>query len=476
MNIKNLYSLAVALVASQSVFANDYDVTLLQSSPKETEIKVPMATYATSDALYAMPAVLANLGTHTTDNVPVCNMLARHKAINDGAFLWAPLGSEVVYFDQSSNNPTSWQWNIPGGNNEELDTQNAAVKYNKAGLYDMPTLTVTTANGESSFTPTMSMTSSGGNEKIKTGGTVEITTSDMRVHGQVLGGYTIPQNATYSLGAMSYGENQGFLGGVNTKDIKGWGNLFMVGQDDSYLDAINIYFYKKPTKYIDGARLTVQVWMPTISDNYMILTGIPLNGGYLYYTDIKSDGEDGAWAMTYDGAVGQITLDTPIDLYGKPYFFISVEGFSNDPTTDDLCLLTDLMGKEMNEEQMSNMLSHNSFARMNGESDYMRPVSSYGGGSATFMICPVIRSGISEAGIEDVKTDNNDNVTISVSGKTLNVTSNKPDKIDVFDLTGKNIVSHSIEAGENNINLNEVKEGIYVVKNSQGNAKKIILR
>ena len=459
-----------------TISAEEYAVTKLQSQPKEENAKVPMATYATSDANYAMPEVLANLGTHSIENKPVCNMLARHKAINDGAFLWAPLGTEVVYRDQSTGNPTAWAWSVPGGDNATLTTQDAVVKYNKAGLYDMPTLTVTTANGSSSFTPAMSMTSAGGAEKVKTGGTVEITTIDMRVHGTSLGTVYYPENATYSLGAMAYGTGEGFLGGANTKDIKGWGNLFMVGQDDTYLDGINVYFYKKPTKYAEGAKLTVQVWLPTITNNYMILTAMPLNGGYLKYTDIKADGEDGAWAMTYDGAVGNIELDEPIDLYGKPYFFISIEGFSNDPTNDDLCLLTDLKGKTMTDVEQSNLLSHNSFARVNGESDYMRPVSSFGGGNATFAICPVIRSAISEAGVEGVAIDKVNGFTVAVAGKTINVTTAVAGNVYVYDLAGKVVASQAVAEGDTSIALDNVACGVYVVKGPQGKAQKVIVK
>ncbi len=477
MNKKLLASLmATAIVSMSTLSAEEYAVTKLQSQPKEENAKVPMATYATSDANYAMPATLANLGTHSIEDKPVCNMLARHKAINDGAFLWAPLGTDVVYRDQSTGNPTAWSWSVPGGDNATLTTQNATVKYNKAGLYDMPTLTVSTTNGTSSFTPSMSMTSAGGNEKVKTGGTAEITTIDMRIHGTSLGTTYYPENATYSLGAMSYGEGEGFLGGANKKNIKGWGNLFMVGQDDTYLDGFNVYFYRKPTKYKEGAKLTAQVWLPTITESYMILTAMPLNGAYIYYSDIKSDGEDGAWALTYDGAVANIVLDDPIDLYGKPYFFISIEGFSDDTENDDICLLADLKGKTMNEVEQSNLLSHNSFARQNGESDYMRPVSSFGGGNATFAICPVIRSAISEAGVEDVAINNVNGFTVTVAGKTINVTTTVAGEVYVYDLTGKVVESQVVAEGETPIALDNVATGVYVVKGPQGNTQKVIVK
>ena len=474
MNKKLLVSLMAATVVSMStISAQDYAVTNLYSQPKEENVKVPMATYGAVEANYAMPEVLANLGTHSMEDKPVCNMLARHTEINEGAFLWAPLGVDVVYKDQSTGNPSSWLWSVPGGDKAELTTQDAVVKYNKSGLYNMPTLTV---DGTSTFTPVMTMTSAGGYEKVKTGGVAEITTIDMRIHGTSFGSIIYPENATYSLGAMAYGSGEGFLGGSNTKNIKGWGNLFMVGQDDTYLDGVNVYFYKKPTKYVDGAKLTLQVWLPTITDSYMILTAMPLNGAYIKYTDIKADGEDGAWALTYDGAVANIVLDEPIDLYGKPYFFISIEGFSNDPTTDDLCLLTDLKGKTMDEVEQSNLLSHNSFARQDGESDYMRPIASYGGGNSTFAICPVIRSAISEAGVENVTINKTNEFTVTVAGKTINVTTSTAGDVYVYDLAGKMVASQSVVEGETSIDLNDVAGGVYVIKGPQGNAQKVIVK
>ena len=99
--------MTVAVASMSTISAQDYSVTKLQSQPKEAETKVPMTTYAISDAHYAMPAVLANLGTHSSESNPVCNMLARHKAINEGAFLWAPLGTDVVYKDQSTGVPSA---------------------------------------------------------------------------------------------------------------------------------------------------------------------------------------------------------------------------------------------------------------------------------------------------------------------------------------------------------------------------------
>ena len=46
-----------------------------------------MAQDADASAMYAMPEVLRNLGTKTTENKPVCNLLTRHSSINNYAYL-----------------------------------------------------------------------------------------------------------------------------------------------------------------------------------------------------------------------------------------------------------------------------------------------------------------------------------------------------------------------------------------------------
>lgn len=438
-------------------------------------------TAVASDALYAMPAVLSNLGTHTAENKPVCNYLTRHKAINGGAFLWAPYDTPVLYLDQSTGNPSAWNWTIPGAIETTQTTQNAEARYASEGIFAMPTLSVTTANGTDSYTPAMSMTAAGGSELIKVGGTAEITTADMRVAASMYDpatNFSYPSNATYALGAMTYDNNGGYVGGTNNRGVVGWGNLFMVGHDELELVGVNVYFNHKPTKYADGAKVTLNVWMPLITESAIYLTqnpntgGYPLESAYINYSDIKADGEDGAWSFTYEGAVANITFPNPIDLYGKPYIFISLDGFSQDPANDDLCLMADIKGAALDEVQQANLLAHNSFGRYNGEYEYNRPIASYGGGNGSFMICPVIRSYHSPAAIDNITADT-DNFNARFIGVQLVVESAFDDTISLYDLSGKLVLSHSINAGTTTIPAEAIASGLYIVKSSQGNAVKI---
>ena len=64
------------------------------------------------------------------------------------------VGDFINFVDQSSGNPTSWQWSFPGGNPSSSITQNPVnIRYNMPGVYDV-TLTV----GDGSTTDTKTKT------------------------------------------------------------------------------------------------------------------------------------------------------------------------------------------------------------------------------------------------------------------------------------------------------------------------------
>ena len=62
-------------------------------------------------------------------------------------------GGAINYQDQSTGNPTSWNWSFPGGTPSTSNAQNPTVYYNTAGTYNV-TLTVTNAVGSDSKTLT----------------------------------------------------------------------------------------------------------------------------------------------------------------------------------------------------------------------------------------------------------------------------------------------------------------------------------
>lgn len=60
-------------------------------------------------------------------------------------------GDFIQFFDQSSNNPTSWQWSFPGGTPSSSTQENPLIRYNNTGTYNV-TLTVSNAAGSNTLT------------------------------------------------------------------------------------------------------------------------------------------------------------------------------------------------------------------------------------------------------------------------------------------------------------------------------------
>lgn len=268
---------------------------------------------------YPHPAVLSNIGTISVENRAVCNLLTRHKAINQEAHILVSSDKPVLFMGQAPEAVSAWQWTAPGASNPNQTTQNVQFEYKTPGVYDYTTLVATTSKGKTTYKPDL---------KLKVGGASELTTIDMQEWGK-----------TYLLGTQNFEGGPdvgGYIGGTNNKDIVGFGNLFMFGTDEAYMDGVNIYFHHKPKKFKAGAQLRMQVWLSFISEDELNFTYLPIEGALLKMEDIKADGEDGAWALTQEGAVASFAFETPIDLHGKPIVFISVEGFSNDPSTEDV--------------------------------------------------------------------------------------------------------------------------------------------
>ncbi|HWY13163.1 MAG TPA: PKD domain-containing protein, partial [Bacteroidia bacterium] len=81
-------------------------------------------------------------------------------AFYTNAYSSACLNLPFVFSDASSNNPTSWLWNFPGGAPPTSTVQNPSVTYTAAGIYTL-TLVATNSVGTSSpFTSTVSVVNS----------------------------------------------------------------------------------------------------------------------------------------------------------------------------------------------------------------------------------------------------------------------------------------------------------------------------
>lgn len=440
--------LPLFLLMSPSVCSvNSQTVERLPSAPLHD---VTQKAGGTAEASYKNPVALSNIGAITADDKAVCNYLFPNSAINGEAYILASGNKPVTFKDTSTGNPTEWLWNAPGTDRTASDKQDLEASYTTEGVFDFPSLTVTTSNGKSTYAPGL---------KIKSGGTSEITTIN-----------TLEYDKTYQFGAFAYGNGGGYVGGTNKLGIVGWGNFFMFGTDDALMDGVNIYLHHKPEKYPSDAKLLVQVWFPQITETDITFRAIPLEAEFVKMDDIN-DGSDGTYVATKGGAVAQVRFSNPIDLYGKTMLFISVEGFGTDPEKEDFCMLTDVMGAKLDEMDMSNRLSHNSFARLSNEDDYLRPISYYGGGTGSFAICPVIRTQISSH-IDKATGYDTGAFKASLAGDRLNIQSDRAGRITITDLSGRTLSTAAIPSGRSTIGM-AAGRGVYIIQGPCGKTIKI---
>ena len=107
-------------------------------------------------------------------------------------------------------------------------------------------------------------------------------------------------------------------------------------------------------------------------------------------------------------AVVEFKLSEPLKISDKPFFLVTIEGFGTDPSKKRSACYIDVKPVEMDESMAGNLLAHNSYCRLKGEDDYLRPINYYGGQlGESFMICPVIdthtEEGVGIQGVEALK-------------------------------------------------------------------------
>lgn len=412
------------------------------------------------EASYDHPQGLRYLGTISNpDPQPVCSFTTRNP-VNDGAFLWAPVGATVKYTDTSSGVPLGWIWETDGGTLQNADRQDAFVTYREPGTYDFPSLTVEYDDFESVYDP---------DYKIKIGGMAELCLADTRSWIE-----------TYALGVNYYDQVQGAqlgsLGGTNALNIVGVGNLYMMSVEDGFLDGVNVYLPHKPTRYKEGAKVGVRIWMANISQYDVQLAAIPIEGDLIPFEDIK-DAEDGAWVPIKGGAVVQMKCSEPIDLFGKPFIFIDVYGWSDDPASEDFAMLMDVMPNvQMQPEYAQDMLAHNSFVRLQGEDAYLRPVSYFGGNYGSFMICPMVRGAETPplSGVGALKVAEGDGLSCRRAGASLLIQGADAD-FRMVSLSGATVAAGHIANGRAVVDVDALPHGVYVVSTARGESAKINL-
>ena len=409
------------------------------------------------EASYQPPTGLRYIGTIENPRIiPACSYLSRNP-INEKAFLWTPVGSTVMYTDMSTGGPKAWNWSCDGGTIESAKSQDAFVTYKTPGTFAFPSQTVTFANEEKTYAPDW---------KMKVGGVAELCLADTREWIN-----------TYALGIQAYPGNEGVLGGANSLNVEGVGNFYMLPGNEIYLDGVNVYLSAKPTKWPAKRQITVTVYMSDIDvQNGTVTFTAPLKtleSGFFTLDDIKTS-EDGYWTPVVGGAVMPLRFQNPLDLYGKPFIFISVSGWGTDFSKEDMCILMDVMPNQtMRPEDAQNLLAHNSFARLKGETDYIRPVSYYGGNYGSFMICPLVRGYETpqQSGIANVSAETVAPVKCTVSGGTATLEGNDGTFM-VFAISGATQYTGNIDGGQTTSDVTGWAPGIYIVRDAKGNTAK----
>ena len=98
------------------------------------------------------PGWKATIQCMSSGPVPTVNFTASQTNICES--------NTVTYTDNSTNNPTSWSWNFPGGSPSSSSLQNPTVTYTTAGIYDA-TLTASNQYGSTSLTKSAYITVNG---------------------------------------------------------------------------------------------------------------------------------------------------------------------------------------------------------------------------------------------------------------------------------------------------------------------------
>lgn len=414
-------------------------------------------TRADAQNAYDYPDGLSRLGTYSSENQPVCNYLSPNRITNDKYFLWAPTGKTVTYMSNVSS-ASAYNWVLPGTSEETSADESAAATYVKLGHYAFPSLEVTAASGEKATYQAEG--------EILVSGKAEISTANCR-----------KWNETYQLGYLPLnGGSAGYLGGTNSAGLKGYGNLFMTAHSNAHITGVNVYFAFKPTKYPADAKLLLRVWYPMESEGNMEFTGLPLEVVDLPVSEIR-DAYEGEFPIK-NVAVGEFRFEQPLQIWDKPLFFVTVEGFGDNSSESDIVMLTEVKGQNIPEEQMTNMLAHNSFVNYN-DMGYNMPINYFGAApGASFMICPIVDNKDGDATNINSSLKNSGKTRLQVNSLNLTVSNEEATSVSVVNACGMKLYERNISKGQD-VSFTVPEAGLYLVQvfcnGKQIDVKKVLM-
>lgn len=428
-----------------------YAQTGYETRPVVLEPKnAPVAKRQTAAAAeYAYPVGLRNLGMISSDDNACCSFLSFNTAINGDAYMWAPMNETVTYVDNSSVSAVDYHWYLPGADATELETQDADATYNTPGIYDFPTMTVKDGAGQS-----YEYTAPG---KLKVGGKGEICTSNMLKLGT-----DINDPATTAVIAERPFRDGGWLGGTNSMDLVGYGNLFMIAHPDASITGVRAYLPEVPI-YEPGDSLIMQIWYPYQTETSIQLMGLPLEAVILRMSEIKETSD----TKLKKAAVAEFNLAEPLKISDKPFFFVTIEGFGHDPSKQTFRLSIDIKPVEMDDASLGNLLAHNSYCRREGFSDYLQPINYFGGmPGESFMICPVIDTHTPEgSGIEGTQALKP--ARAAYEGGVLSLYSEGAEQAVVYNVAGAHVVETGLQDGSASVPA-RLGKGVYLVRFLKG--------
>jgi PKD repeat protein len=130
-----------------------WDWTFEGGTPATSTQKNPLITYNTPGVYDVTLTVTNSAGTDTLTKVDYITVIALQPPIADFSASSTSIaaGDSVTFTDQSSNNPTSWDWTFNGGTPSTSTEENPVITYNTPGTY---TVTLTAANAAGSDTET----------------------------------------------------------------------------------------------------------------------------------------------------------------------------------------------------------------------------------------------------------------------------------------------------------------------------------
>ncbi len=130
--------------------------TFAGGDPASSTDENPTVTYAV-EGTYTVSLTVTNADGEATETKTDYIAVTREETPPTAAF--APsvtsieAGQSIDFADESTNTPTSWAWEFPGGDPSSSTDQNPSVTYTTAGTYSV-TLTATNSDGEDTETKT----------------------------------------------------------------------------------------------------------------------------------------------------------------------------------------------------------------------------------------------------------------------------------------------------------------------------------